>query len=48
MPYIAEPLKRNPAVFPDPAQPRRLEMLHDHDRATRRLTHRPWTEIKVR
>jgi spermidine/putrescine transport system substrate-binding protein len=48
MPYIREDIKSNPAVFPDPAQTKRLEMVVDHDRKTRRLLNRMWIEIKVR
>ena len=46
--YIDPAIRGNPAVFPDAAQQARLEMLRDHDRATRRLMNRLWTEIKVR
>lgn len=48
MPYIRDDIKSNPAVFPDPAQMKRLEMVIDHDRKTRRLLNRMWIEIKVR
>lgn len=48
MPFIDERLRNHPAVFPDAAQQARLEMVRDHDRHTRRLVNRLWTEIKVR
>ena len=48
MQYIKDEIKRNPAVFPDAEKQKRLEMLTDHDRKTRRLLNRMWTEIKVR
>jgi spermidine/putrescine transport system substrate-binding protein len=48
MAYIRDELKTNPAVFPDAEHQRRLEMLVDHDRRTRRLMNRMWIEIKVR
>ncbi len=48
MGYIRDEIKANPAVFPDAEASRRLEMVKDHDRRTRRLMNRLWTEIKVR
>ncbi|MET0205081.1 MAG: spermidine/putrescine ABC transporter substrate-binding protein [Casimicrobiaceae bacterium] len=48
MPYIDAIVKDNPAVFPDPEQQKRLEMLRDLPRKERRLMNRFWTEIKVR
>ena len=48
MVHIREDLRSNPAVFPDADQRKRLEMLTDHDRKTRRLMNRMWIEIKVR
>jgi spermidine/putrescine transport system substrate-binding protein len=48
MPYIEPIVKDNPAVFPDPEQQKRLEMLRDLPRKERRLMNRFWTEIKVR
>ncbi|HEY5861522.1 MAG TPA: spermidine/putrescine ABC transporter substrate-binding protein [Casimicrobiaceae bacterium] len=48
MPYIDPIVKDNPAVFPDPEQQKRLEMLRDLPRKERRLMNRFWTEIKVR
>ncbi len=48
MQYIHDEIKANPAVFPDAQKRKRLEMVRDHDRRTRRLLNRMWTEIKVR
>ena len=48
MQYIRDDIRSNPAVFPDAAQMKRLEMVVDHDRSTRRLLNRMWIEIKVR
>jgi spermidine/putrescine transport system substrate-binding protein len=48
MQYIDPAIRENPAVFPDAALQARMEMLRDHDRATRRLVNRLWIEIKVR
>ncbi len=48
MRYIDPAIRDNPAVFPDAALQARMEMLRDHDRATRRLMNRLWIEIKVR
>lgn len=38
----------NPAIFPPPAETRKLQMLRDFDVRSRRLLSRMWTEIKVR
>jgi spermidine/putrescine transport system substrate-binding protein len=46
--YIDATIKANPAVFPDAEHRKRLEMVTDHDRRTRRLLNRMWIEIKVR
>jgi spermidine/putrescine transport system substrate-binding protein len=48
MEYIDPAVRDNPAVFPDPGQWKRLEMLRDLPRRDRRLMNRFWTEIKVR
>jgi spermidine/putrescine transport system substrate-binding protein len=48
LPFIDPRLRDVQAIFPDAAQRERLEMLRDHDRRTRRLVNRLWTEIKVR
>jgi spermidine/putrescine transport system substrate-binding protein len=48
MQYIRPDIKSNPAVFPDSDLQKRLEMIVDHDRKTRRLLNRIWIEIKVR
>ena len=48
MQYIMPEIKSNPAVFPDAQHQKRLEMITDHDRKTRRLLNRMWIEIKVR
>lgn len=47
-PYIDPEIAKNPAVFPDPSQLTRLEMLRDLDWHQRRLLSRIWTEIKLR
>jgi spermidine/putrescine transport system substrate-binding protein len=46
--YISPEIAQNHAVFPEPAQQGRLEMLHDLDRHQRRVLSRIWTEIKLR
>jgi spermidine/putrescine transport system substrate-binding protein len=46
--YIKPEIAQNPAVFPDPAQQAKLEMLRDLDRHQRRILSRIWTEIKLR
>lgn len=46
--YIRTDIAQNHAVFPDPAQQGRLEMLTDLDRHQRRVLSRIWTEIKLR
>ena len=48
MQHIRDELRTHPAVFPDAEGRRRLEMVTDHDRRTRRLMNRMWIEIKVR
>ncbi len=48
MPFIRPELADNPAIFPDPRTVRRLEMLHDLDRHSRRVLNRIWLEIKLR
>ncbi len=48
MPHIEEAVKNNPAVFPDAAGMKKLQMLKDYDRKDRRLLNRLWTEVKVR
>ena len=46
--YVQQEIAANPAVFPDAAQMKRLEMLRDLDRMQRRVLSRMWTEIKLR
>jgi len=46
--YILPEIAQSPAVFPDRAQQKRLEMLRDLDRHQRRVLSRIWTEIKLR
>jgi spermidine/putrescine transport system substrate-binding protein len=46
--YILPEIAQSPAVFPDKAQQKRLEMLRDLDRHQRRVLSRIWTEIKLR
>jgi spermidine/putrescine transport system substrate-binding protein len=46
--YIDPEIARNPSVFPDHEQQKRLEMLRDLDRHQRRVLSRLWTEIKLR
>jgi spermidine/putrescine transport system substrate-binding protein len=48
MRYIEPAIRANPAVFPDAEHQRRMEMVRDYDRGTRRLLNRLWIEIKVR
>jgi spermidine/putrescine transport system substrate-binding protein len=48
MPHIMPEIAANPAIFPPPADLRRLEMLRDFDPKLRRTLSRMWTEIKVR
>jgi len=48
MRYIAPEIAGNPAVFPAPADIKRLEMLRDLDRKNRRVLNRLWIEIKLR
>jgi spermidine/putrescine transport system substrate-binding protein len=46
--YIRPEIVNNPAIFPDQAHQKKLEMLLDLDRNQRRLLSRIWTEIKLR
>ncbi|HMX17462.1 MAG TPA: spermidine/putrescine ABC transporter substrate-binding protein [Rhodocyclaceae bacterium] len=48
MPRIAPAIAADPAIFPPPANLKRLEMLRDFDPKMRRALSRMWTEIKVR
>jgi spermidine/putrescine transport system substrate-binding protein len=48
MPHIQPEIADNRAVFPDAATVRRLEMMRDLDRKSRRVLNRIWTEIKLR
>ena len=48
MRHIRPEIADNRAVFPDAATLRRLEMLRDLDRKSRRVLNRIWTEIKLR
>ncbi|MFA7270286.1 MAG: spermidine/putrescine ABC transporter substrate-binding protein [Sterolibacterium sp.] len=48
LPHIRPEIADNPAIFPAPADLRRLEMLRDFDPQLRRVLSRMWTEIKVR
>ncbi len=48
MPYVLPEIAANPAIFPPPADLKRLEMLRDFDPGMRRTLSRMWTEIKVR
>jgi len=48
MRYIDLEIAGNPAVFPAAEDIRRLEMLSDLDRKSRRVLNRLWTEIKLR
>jgi len=46
---LIEPaIAANGAIFPDAENFKRLEMLRDYDRRTRRVLNRLWVEIKVR
>ncbi|MDZ4252730.1 MAG: hypothetical protein U1A72_09195 [Sulfuritalea sp.] len=40
--------RRQPGIFPPPAELQRLEMLRDFDPQLRRTLSRMWIEIKVR
>ncbi len=46
--YIRREIADNPAVFPDAEHLKRLEMMRDLDRRSRRVLNRIWTEIKLR
>ncbi|HRH81386.1 MAG TPA: spermidine/putrescine ABC transporter substrate-binding protein [Thiobacillaceae bacterium] len=48
MDHIRPEIADNRAVFPDAATLRRLEMMRDLDRRSRRVLNRIWTEIKLR
>ncbi len=48
MRYIRREIADNPAVFPDAGHLKRLEMMRDLDRRSRRTLNRIWTEIKLR
>ena len=48
MALIDREIADNPAIFPTPAEARKLQMLRDFDLRRRRLLSRMWTEIKVR
>lgn len=48
MPYILPEIAANPALFPAPADVKRLEMLRDFGPHQRRTLSRMWTEIKLR
>ena len=47
MRHIRPEIADNRAVFPDAATQRRLEMLRDLDRKSRRVLNHIWTEIKL-
>jgi spermidine/putrescine transport system substrate-binding protein len=47
-PLIEPAIAANGAIFPDAENFKRLEMLRDYDRRTRRVLNRLWVEIKVR
>jgi spermidine/putrescine transport system substrate-binding protein len=48
MQYVNPEIAANRDLFPDAAEFRRLQILRDYDRKTRRLLNRLWVEIKVR
>lgn len=48
MRFIDPEIAGDPAIFPPPAQIRRLEMLRDLGRSQRRVLNRLWLEIKLR
>jgi len=48
MQYINPEIAANPAVFPDPQDLKRMEMMRDLNRKERRVLSRMWIEIKVR
>lgn len=48
MALVDPAIAANRAIFPDAEQFKRLEMLRDYDRRTRRALNRLWVEIKVR
>ncbi len=48
IPYIKAEIVANPALFPQPEDVKKLEMLRDFDPHQRRMLSRMWTEIKLR
>jgi spermidine/putrescine transport system substrate-binding protein len=48
MQRIDPQIAANAAIFPDTAEFKRLDMLRDYDRRSRRVLNRLWVEIKVR
>jgi spermidine/putrescine transport system substrate-binding protein len=48
MARIEPQIAANTAIFPNAEEFKRLEMLRDYDRRTRRMLNRLWVEIKVR
>jgi len=48
MAFVEPAIAANAAIFPDAEHFKRLEMLRDYDRRTRRVLNRLWVEIKVR
>jgi spermidine/putrescine transport system substrate-binding protein len=48
MRYIRPEIAQNRAVFPDAESMKRLAMMRDLDRKSRRVLNRIWTEIKLR
>lgn len=48
MRFIRPEIAHNPAIFPDAAHLKRLHMMRDLDRRSRRILNRIWTEIKLR
>lgn len=48
MRFIRPEIAHNPAIFPDAAHLKRLHMMRDLDRRSRRVLNRIWTEIKLR
>ena len=48
LPQIRREIAEQPAIFPSPAEARKLQMLRDFDAHRRRELSRWWTEIKVR
>lgn len=48
MQYVNPEITANRNLFPDAAEFKRLQILRDYDRRTRRVLNRLWVEIKVR